>query len=87
MNGLIDKVPAWLRHGILLFVGGFAATVGSAVYAAGGVTHLGWSVLPDALDSGAVSVAGVLILAGTKLTTQYGRGKPQLTPAATSGTP
>ena len=74
MNGLIDKVPAWLRHGILLFVGGFAATVGSAVLTAGGVTHLGWSVLPDALDSGAVSVAGVLILAGTKLTTQYGRG-------------
>lgn len=74
MNGLLDKVPAWLRHGILLFVGAFATSAGQDVVTAGGVTHLGWSWLPAAVDSAAVSVAGVVVMAATSLTTQYGRG-------------
>ena len=76
MSGILDRLPATVRHGILVFIGSFATVVLGAIASAHGVTGIDWaSVLIDAVNAGVVAaLAAVGLAAGTSLTTQYGVG-------------
>lgn len=74
---MLDKLPAPVRH--LLIVAGavFAGSIASAVIAAGGVLGVDWiHTLTSAVDEAALSVASAAAaLWFTPLTKQYGVGK------------
>jgi hypothetical protein len=77
MTGILDRLPAPMRHGVLVFFGAFATTILGVVSA--NTSNLGgiaWpTVLLDALSAGAASaIAAVGLAAATPLTTQYGVG-------------
>ena len=74
---MLDSLPAWLRHLLIVFGATFAGSVCAAVIAAEGVLSLDWlAVLSAALDVAAFSVASsAAALWLTPLTRQYGVGK------------
>lgn len=76
LNGILDKLPAPVRHFVLVFVGSALTVVVGAVASARGMSGVDWpNVLLDALNAGVVAgVAAVGIAAGTPITTQYGVG-------------
>ena len=87
---MIDKLPAWLRH--LLIVGGgtFAATLIQAVLAVRGVTGVDWpTVLTDAVNLTVVAVVtAAAALWGLPVTRQYGLfqdGRHEATGGRTEG--
>jgi len=70
-----DKLPAQVRHIVLLGAGAVLFTVASAVQSAGGATGVDWSGTgKSAVDAAAVVVVGALVLYFTSLTKQYGTG-------------
>lgn len=72
---MLDSLPAWARHLVILGISAVLYTVASAVVAANGASGLDWATLgTTALDAGAVAVATSGLLYLTKLTTQYGVG-------------
>jgi hypothetical protein len=76
---VLDRLPSWLRH--LLIVAGATAggSLATAVVSAGGVTTLAWvDTLTSALNAATVATAtAAAALWFTPLTTQYGVGAPK----------
>lgn len=77
MTGILDKLPAPVRHFALVFIGAFVTTILGVVSA--NTSDLGavdWrTAVLDALGAGLASgVAAVGLAAGTPLTRQYGVG-------------
>lgn len=74
---MLDKLPAWLRHLVLVFAGAGGAVVADAVVNDRGVTNVPWGhTLRVAVDTGSVAAAGVVsALYLLPLTRQYGLGK------------
>lgn len=75
----LDKLPAGVRHILLMFFAAFLGTVLKAVIVAQGVTTVKWhSVLESALNTSvAGSAALALALYITPLTRQYGMKKQE----------
>ena len=71
IKGLIDRMPAAVRHALLLFVGSLLAW---AAAAAQGVVVTNNAVTDAVISSAAVSAVGTATLWWTKLTKQYGVG-------------
>lgn len=73
---MLDRLPAWLRHLVIVAGATFAGSIATAIIAADGVTTLDWvTVARDALDLAAVATAGTAAaLWLTPLTRQYGVG-------------
>ena len=79
MNSL-DKLPAPVRHGLMVFFGAASSKVIAAITTANGVTGVDWrTVLEDALNVGATATVSVLLVMYiTPLTKQYGvKGKTE----------
>ncbi|HSN12847.1 MAG TPA: hypothetical protein VLS51_12140 [Propionibacteriaceae bacterium] len=77
---MLDFLPAWLRHFILMYAAIFAYIVAQAIVKSDGVTTVSWlgsdGVLVHAVDGAAVAVAASLLLfLAPFLTKQYGFGK------------
>lgn len=74
---MLDKLPAWLRHLLIVFAGAAGAVIVDAVVNAKGVSNVAWGhSLRVALDTGSVAAAlavGALYI--TPLTQKYGLGK------------
>jgi uncharacterized membrane protein len=68
----LDKLPAWLRH-LLIVVGVAALTTISQGFSNGGVDHISWK---DVLNAVVAAAVGYGLLALTPLTRQYGVGAP-----------
>jgi membrane protein YdbS with pleckstrin-like domain len=74
--GLLDRLPAWIRHLVIVFGATFVTVVAKAVAASNGVTNVAWStVWWAAVDGAAAAVAAVVLLAVTPVTRQYGVGQ------------
>lgn len=73
---MLDNLPAWARHLLIVFGAAFGGSVASAIIASAGVSTLDWPlVLVGALDIAAVSTATTAAaLWLTPLTRQYGVG-------------
>lgn len=71
IKGALDKLPAAVRHALLLFAGSLLAW---AAAAAQGLVVSGNAVTDAVISSAAVSVVGTATLWFTKLTKQYGVG-------------
>lgn len=75
---MLDFLPAWLRHFILMYAAIFAYIVATAIVNANGVTTVSWlgpdGVLVRAVDGAAVAVAASLLLWLLPITKQYGFG-------------
>ena len=73
---MLDNLPAWLRHLVIVAAASFAGFELSAVLAAQGVTGVDWpQALIDGLNLTAVSTAAAAAsLWGLPLTRQYGVG-------------
>ena len=73
----LDKLPASVRHILLMFSAAFGGTVLKAIIVAQGVTEVVWgSVLTSALNTSVVGSATLaLALYITPLTKQYGLRK------------
>lgn len=76
---MLDKLPAWARHAVIVFGGAFASVVVGAIITAKGVTNIDWAVTAmDALNYGALATAlSISALYITPLTRQYGVGDKQ----------
>jgi hypothetical protein len=77
MTGILDRLPAPLRHAILVFLGAFVTTVLGVVSAnVNDLSAVVWgTVLLDALSAGVASaIAAVGLNAALPLDTQYGVG-------------
>lgn len=73
---MLDRLPAFVRHLIIAFVGSYMAVLLNAVLAAKGVSTLDAGVLVQGLDAAAYTTAGIaLALYVTPLVKQYGVGK------------
>ena len=73
---MLDSLPAWLRHLLIVFGAAFGGSIASAIIASAGVVALDCPlVLQGALDNAAVSTASTAAaLWLTPLTRQYGVG-------------
>lgn len=73
---MLDNLPAWARHAIIVFGGAFASIIVNAIIVAKGVTGVDWAVTAmDALNYGALATAlSISALYITPLTRQYGVG-------------
>lgn len=73
---MLDNLPPWTRHLIIVAFASFVGFVGEAILASGGVSALDWAkTLTSAVDSTAVATITVmLIMYVTPLTRQYGLG-------------
>lgn len=72
---MLDRLPAWARHGLIIFGAVFALTFAQAIVAEGGVWPFPWlGTLRAGLNGAAVAVCGVAVLALTTVTRQYGAG-------------
>ena len=77
MTGILDRLPAPVRHAVLVFLGAFVTTILGVVSAnVHDLSAVSWStVLLDAVGAGVASaIAAVGLAASTPLTTQYGVG-------------
>ena len=76
LNGILDRLPAPVRHFIIVFGGAAATVVLGSIKAHSGFVGIDWVVTAaDAVNAGIVSgLAGVGIVAATKLSNAYGRG-------------
>lgn len=79
---MLDRIPAWLRHLLIVVAATFGVTVAEAVVSAGGVSTVDWlGTLLRAVDIAAVAGATTsLALWLTPLTRQYGVGADGSTP-------
>lgn len=75
---MLDRLPAWARHALIIAGSTFLAVVGKAILDAGGVTGLDVNATAAAaLNQAAVAVVlGSGLLALTPLSRQYGIGSP-----------
>ena len=72
---MLDRLPAWARHLVIIYGATFGLFVVQAVIAAGGVWPFPWiATLQGAVNAGAVSAAAVAVLWLSSLTRQYGAG-------------
>lgn len=71
VKGLLDRLPAAVRHALLLFVGSLLAW---AAVAAQGAEIADNPLATAVLSSALVSIAGTATLWFTNLTKQYGVG-------------
>jgi hypothetical protein len=73
---MLDKLPAWARHLLIVAGGTFAGTICTAVIGAGGVTDVDWlEALRAAVNLAAVTTATTAAaLWLTPLTRKYGVG-------------
>lgn len=73
---MLDALPAWLRHLLIVAGGSFAGHLLNSVLGAGGVTEVDWPrALIDGANLTAVAVATAAgALWGLPLTRQYGVG-------------
>lgn len=84
---MLDKIPAWARHLVLIFAGAAGAVYIAAVVKAQGVFGVPWvATTQHAIDAGALAaVVAVGVLYVTPLTHQYGVFKdpaqPEIPPA------
>lgn len=70
-KGLIDRLPAAVRHALLLFIGSLLAW---AAAAAQGIVVSGNAITDAVISSAAVSAVGTATLWWTNATKQYGVG-------------
>lgn len=74
VQGWLDRLPASVRHAVIVFGGSALGKLGQTIVDAGGVTGVAWGdALTAALNAAAVATvlaAGVLTL--TPATRQYG---------------
>lgn len=76
LTSALDRLPPVVRDFLVAFAATSVGLVLQAVVSAGGVTSVDWAdVGLGALNAGAVAAAAVGLLAVSKLTTAYGRGK------------
>lgn len=85
MNGFLDRLPAPVRHFVLVFFGAAATTLLGVVVAAvhgDGLASIQWgTALLDSLGAGiAAGAAAVGVAAGTPIITQYGVGAASTDP-------
>ena len=72
---MLDRLPAWARHAVLVLVAAASVPVTAAVFAANGVLGVDWARTGgQALDAAGVAAAILVALWATPLTRQYGRG-------------
>lgn len=72
---MLDKLPAWARHLLIIFGAAFGGLFFSAIVKAGGVLPFPWqATFVAAVNAGAVAVAGTVVLWCTSATRQYGVG-------------
>jgi len=71
LKGVLDRIPAVVLHGLLLFVGSILTW---AAVAAQGVAVNGNPVATAVVSAAAVSLVGSITLWWTNLTKQYGVG-------------
>lgn len=73
---MLDRLPAWVRHLVIVFGAVALGTFAQSVVDASGVSHLDWTgSAAQAGDAGAVAVAAAaLVLWLTPATRQYGVG-------------
>lgn len=81
-QGILDKLPAPLRHAVIVGLAVFLGVIVQAILVAKGITGVVWRpVFGHAIDTSAVSIAtAMLALYVTPLTTQYGLFKTGATP-------
>lgn len=74
---MLDHLPAWLRHLIIVFGGAAGAIVVREIVDDGGVTHVPWAATArTALDTGSIAAAvAAAALWGLPITRAYGVGK------------
>lgn len=79
---MLDQLPAWVRHLLIVVAATFAVTVAETIVASGGVSSVNWvDTLLRAVDIAAVAGATTsLALWLTPLTRQYGVGADGVTP-------
>ena len=75
-QALLDRMPAVVRHGLIVFGGTLSGALLNAVVNAQGVTGVQWgTVIPHSIDSAFYATAVTLVaLVVTPLTRQYGVG-------------
>jgi hypothetical protein len=84
---MLDRLPASVRHFILVFVGAAGSILVSDITAANGVTNVAWvQSLTDALNAGVLASVGVLAaMYLTPMTRQYGIGSLSSNPDNVTG--